>query len=78
MRRVLTMWNHFEKVGRGLSSAVDAFNKTVGSFEHSVRPSAKRLEEHVGNVKDLKEIGPIAKSTRALSAASTASEDSER
>ena len=78
VRRVLTMWNHFEKVGRGLSSAVDAFNKTVGSFEHSVRPSAKRLEEHVGNVKDLKEIEPIAKSTRALSAASTASEDREQ
>ena len=50
----------------------------MGSFEDRVRPSAKRLEEHVGNVKDVKEIEPIAKSPRALSAASTAGEDSEQ
>ena len=78
VRRVLTMWNYFEKVGRGLNSAIDAFNETVGSFEHRVRPSARRLEEHVGNVKELKEIEPIAKVTRSLTADSTAAEASDR
>lgn len=66
VQRVLTMWTYFEKVGRGLNSAIDAFNKTVGSFEHRVRPSARQLEEHVQNVKDLKEIEPVAKTGRSL------------
>jgi DNA recombination protein RmuC len=78
VKRVIKMWDSFDNVGRRLNSAVDAFNDTVGTFEHRVRPSAKRLDELVGNVKDLKEIEPIAKRARALSAASTASEDSEQ
>ena len=77
-RRVITMSNHFDKVGRGLRSAVDAFDKMVGSYERSVMPSAKRLEEYGGNVKDLKAIEPIGKNVRALSVASAADEDGER
>ena len=78
VQRVLTMWSHFEKVGRGLNSAIDAFNKTAGSFEHRVRPSARQLEEHVQNVKNLKEIEPVAKASRSLAADPTAGEASDQ
>ena len=78
VQRVLTMWTYFEKVGRGLNSAIDAFNKTVGSFEHRVRPSARQLEEHVQNVKDLKEIEPVTKTGRSLAPGPTVVEASDR
>ena len=36
---------HVEKMGRGLRSAVDAYNDSVGSFERRVLPQARRLED---------------------------------
>ena len=65
-QRVITLWSHFERVGRGLDTAIEAFNKAVGSFEHRVRPTARKLEEHVEKMRDLKEIEPISKSGRSL------------
>ena len=39
------MVSHFARVGKGLSSAVGAYNDTVGSFEHMVVPGARKLRE---------------------------------
>jgi len=45
-RRLETFAEHLEKVGRGLRTAVGAYNGAVGSFEHRVLPGARRLAEH--------------------------------
>ena len=39
-KRLATLTEHFSKVGRGLESAVRAYNDSVGSFERSVLPGA--------------------------------------
>jgi DNA recombination protein RmuC len=43
--RIRTMVAHFGTVGRNLSQAVDAYNRTVGSLEGRVRPAARRFKE---------------------------------
>jgi DNA recombination protein RmuC len=45
-RRLEIFAEHLEKVGRGLRTAVGAYNGAVGSFEHRVLPGARRLAEH--------------------------------
>ena len=41
-----TVWTeHVGKIGKGLSSAVDAFNRSVGSWERRVLPAGKKLQE---------------------------------
>jgi DNA recombination protein RmuC len=45
-RRLETFAEHLEKVGRGLRTAVGAYNGAVGSFEQRVLPGARRLAEH--------------------------------
>ena len=42
--RLSTMADHLAKVGRGLDSAVSAYNKAVGSYGSRVLVSARRLE----------------------------------
>ena len=44
-KRLSTFGEHLARTGRGLSSAVDAYNKTVGSLERSVLPQARRFRE---------------------------------
>lgn len=43
--RVRTLAGHFGAVGRGLTQAVDAYNRTVGSLEGRVLPAARRFKE---------------------------------
>ena len=68
VQRVLSLLGHFEKVGRALDTAIEAFNRAVGSFEHRVRPTARRLEEHVEKAGELSEIEPITKGSRSIPA----------
>ena len=67
--RLATLTGHFTKVGRGLESAVRAYNDTIGSFERSVLPGARRLKEHgvvpSSEVAELKEIELTPRSPRA-------------
>ncbi len=43
--RLATFGAHVDKLGRSLGSAVDDFNRTVGSLERTVLPSARRMSE---------------------------------
>ncbi len=44
-KRLGKLGEHFAKLGRGLASAVGAYNETVGSFERMVVPGARKLRE---------------------------------
>jgi DNA recombination protein RmuC len=67
--RLATLTGHFTKVGRGLESAVRAYNDTIGSFERSVLPGARRLKDHgvtpTSEVAELKEIELAARAPKA-------------
>lgn len=43
--KLATFGGHVDKLGRSLTSAVNAFNTTVGSLERTVLPSARRMSE---------------------------------
>jgi DNA recombination protein RmuC len=43
--RLGTLGGHVDKLGRSLGTAVADFNKTVGSFERTVLPAARRMTE---------------------------------
>lgn len=44
-RRLATFTNHLARVGRALSSSVDAYNSAVGSLERQVLPGARKFTE---------------------------------
>lgn len=44
-RRLATFGEHLSKVGRGLETAVDNYNRAVGSFESKLMPGARRFSE---------------------------------
>lgn len=44
-KRLADMHSHFSKMGRSLSSAVDAYNKGIGSFESRVLVTARKFKE---------------------------------
>ncbi len=58
--RIVTLSEHFTKVGRGLSGAVEAYNKTVSSLESRVLVSARKLKELAAQPeKDLPPLEPL-------------------
>lgn len=44
-KRVATFSEHFSRLGKALSNSVDHYNKTIGSLDRQVLPSARRLTE---------------------------------
>jgi len=67
--RLATLTEHFSKVGRGLESAVRAYNDGVGSFERSVLPGARKLKDHgVSPSSELAELKEIELATRSINA----------
>ena len=56
-KRLHDMTKHFAHVGKSLNTAVDSFNKTIGSFERRVLVTARKFQEF-GAAADL-EIEPI-------------------
>jgi DNA recombination protein RmuC len=68
-KRLATLTEHFSKVGRGLESAVRAYNDSVGSFERSVLPGARKLKDHgVSPPSELAELKEIEITTRSINA----------
>jgi DNA recombination protein RmuC len=64
--RLATFGGHLDKLGRSLSSAVNDFNKTVGSLERTVLPSARRMSE-LGLEGEVPSPTPVTEVTRPLS-----------
>ncbi len=63
--RLATMVDHFARVGKGLDTAVQAYNQTVGSLERRVLVSARRFPEHgISTGKQIAELAPVDKSTQ--------------
>jgi DNA recombination protein RmuC len=65
--RLTTFGGHVDKLGRSLSSAVNAFNTTVGSLERTVLPSARRMTE-LGLDGDIPEPRAVEDVVRTVSA----------
>lgn len=58
--RLVVMTDHFGKLGDRLDGAVQEYNKTIGSFERRVLPSARKFTEHgIAPKKELGELEPI-------------------
>lgn len=68
-KRIVDMSNHFAKTGRSLASAVDAYNKTVGSLETRVLVTARKFKEMGAAASKLEIESPevVEKSPRELS-----------
>jgi len=67
--RLRTLAIHFTGIRKGLDSAVDAYNKAVGSLENRVLVTARRFKElGVTNGDDLESLEVIDKATRSLQA----------
>ena len=69
--RLSTYVEHVDKMGRGLRSAVGAYNDSVGSLQSRVLPQAKRFRD-LGSVTsgdELDEPNPVELDVRAVTAA---------
>jgi DNA recombination protein RmuC len=67
--RIRVLSEHWAKMGKSLESAVDSYNKSVGSLERNVLTSARRFKSMGIATKDeIQELPPIEKMTRQLSA----------
>ena len=45
--RMMTFVNHYQRVGKGLSDAVDSYNRSIGSFDTRVVPQGRKFAELV-------------------------------
>jgi DNA recombination protein RmuC len=66
--RISGLGRHMERLGRSLTTAVAAYNQTVGSLESRVLASARRLNELGVVDAELPSPSPVEETTRALSA----------
>jgi DNA anti-recombination protein RmuC len=65
--RIVTIVDHFVSVGRGLDRTVDAYNRSVASFDGRLMPTARALKAlHVNATKTPKPLAPIDQRTRLL------------
>lgn len=67
--RLAVFAGHLDKVGRSLRSSVDAYNKSVGSLEGRVMPSARKFEalSVVSPSASLGAVAPVDAEPRSLS-----------
>lgn len=75
-KRLGSFATHLQKIGKGLSTAMDSYNGAVGSLERMVMPSARKLKELQGHGGDtLPEITQIDAAPRQLAAIEPAEDD---
>lgn len=67
--RLVSMGEKFDKVGRGLTTAVRAYNDTVGSLEGRVMVSARRFRDLNVTTDELQQVGQVDHTVRALAEA---------
>jgi DNA recombination protein RmuC len=66
-KRLATLTEHVAKVGDRLQSTVRAYNDSVGSFERSVLPGARKLKDHgITSTSDLAELRDIELAVRTV------------
>ena len=65
-KRMEVFIGHYEKVGRGLKSTLDAFNASVGSYDNRILPQGRKFSELVTGDEDnsLRPPGTIEKPVR--------------
>jgi DNA recombination protein RmuC len=66
-KRISDMSGHWEKLGKSLSHAVQAYNRAVGSLETRVLVSARRFAE-LGGDKEIDPLEPVEHTPRNLQA----------
>lgn len=66
--RLGTMGGKFDKLGRSLTSAVKAYNETVGSLESRVLVQARRFRDLQVTGKELAALSPSEESVRVITA----------
>lgn len=65
--RLTTMGGHYDKLGRALGSAVNAYNATLASMEGRVMVSARRFRDLNVTDAELAEIHPVEEPLRSIS-----------
>ena len=67
-KRIVDMSSHFSKMGRSLTTAVDAYNKGIGSLESRVLVTARKFKEMgaAASKLELDVTEPVEKTTREL------------
>ncbi|MGB3087684.1 MAG: DNA recombination protein RmuC [Phycisphaerae bacterium] len=67
--RICVFSDHFARVGKGLRSATDAYNKAVGSYETRLLAAARRLAELGASTgRELADVEPVDQQPRSLPA----------
>jgi len=69
-KRLSDLGGHVEKIGRGLTMAINAYNSAVGSLESRVLVSARRFKElgAAAGGAEIDELSPLETSSRLLQA----------
>ncbi len=68
-KRLATMGEHINGVGKALGRATEAYNKAVGSLEAKVLPSARKFRDlGVAGTDEIKEVLPVENTVRMLQA----------
>ena len=71
-RRLGTFIDHYQNVGRRLEQAVDAFNRSVSSYDSRVVPQGRRFAQLVtGNDEDFEDVPAIEKTVNEVKNAET-------
>ncbi len=68
VERVRKFTGHLRDLGSSLHTAVKRYNASVGSFEHRLLPTARRLEEMQKAGSDLPQLEPVPTAVRQLAA----------
>ena len=67
--RLTNLAKNFSGVGRSLTSAVESYNKTVGTLEARVLVSARKFTElGAGSSKEIEQVLPVEKAARIIQA----------
>ncbi len=65
--RVIRFLELFQRTGKGLGQAGEAYDNAIGSLERRLLPSTKRFKELNASTKDLPELVPVNRQPRPLS-----------